>query len=539
MPEIQVLFFAADPFPGPAGRPLRLRLDEELRHIVSRVRASEYRDIIRFDVRWAIRADDLLQALNETNPQVVHFSGHGESKGLALVEPAGGKALILEAAALDQLFNIFRGAIRLVVLSACFSPIQAEAIAAAVGCVVGTRSTISERAAITFSSTFYRALAFGHSVKTAYEQARAALALEHFEDREAANIVVRGDIDPAQLRLVEPVDADARQREAESVAAPMEVRDLGTSPTQARSSRTTPMYSLIVTSEPAAWDGRRYGMPLLRFAEHTTEGVRARFITLDEPAVRDLMALPALLAYEEAHNRPARVARITRVVLSSHNELRFDFEPVMGIAPIPAELLSKLRWELDITDWEMNRTHWAIKEIDLMEVLREAGLLHGGRRTGGRLDLLNSGAQPEIYPTVFAIPTAPRDPKLVAVMMPFSHDFSDTYQEIQNACETLGLRCERADTIWEETTIIQDVFNLIYRSAVTIIDLSGRNPNVMYECGIAHTLGRPVLPISRSVEGLPFDLAHHRILSYLPNAEGLSQMRKKLESRLRSMTDTG
>lgn len=63
-----------------------------------------------------------------------------------------------------------------------------------------------------------------------------------------------------------------------------------------------------------------------------------------------------------------------------------------------------------------------------------------------------------------------------------------------------------------------------------IVDLSGRNPNVMYECGIAHTLARPVLPISRSVDAFQFDLAHHRILSYLPNAEGLSQMRQKLKT---------
>jgi hypothetical protein len=427
----------------------------------------------------------------------------------------------------------------MVVLSACFSPSQAEAIATAVGCVVGTSSTISDRGAITFTATFYRALAFGRSVGTAYEQACVALALEHPEDQEAANIVVRSDVDPARLRLVTPVDAGMSRRDAEGDGTSTAAPESGTLSTHARSTRTTPMYSLIVASELDAWDGRRYGMPLVRFCEHTTEGVRARFITLDEAAVRDLMTLPALLAYEEVHGRPARVARITRVVLGSNNELRFDFETVAGIPPITAELLSQMRWELDITDWEMNRTHWAIKEIDLMEVLREAGSLQGRHRADHSLDLLNSAAQPDIFPTVFAIPTAPRDPKLVAVMMPFSPDFSETYREIQQACEALGLHCERADTIWEETTIIQDVFNLIYRSAVTIVDLSGRNPNVMYECGIAHTLGRPVLPISRSVDALPFDLAHHRILSYLPNAEGLSLMRQKLENRLRSMTNIG
>src|SRR5207245_11466727 len=137
--------------------------------------------------------------------------------------------------------------------------------------------------------------------------------------------------------------------------------------------------------------------------------------------------------------------------------------------------------------------------------------------------------------TVFSIPRSAPDLRLVAVMMPFAREFDDTYQAIKMACTAVGRNCERADDVWEESTLIQDVFNLIYRSAVTIVDLSGRNSNVMYETGIAHTLGRPVVPISRAVESLPFDLAHHRVLTYLPNAEGLAAMRAKLERRLRTL----
>ncbi|HVH14030.1 MAG TPA: hypothetical protein VM759_13300, partial [Longimicrobium sp.] len=113
------------------------------------------------------------------------------------------------------------------------------------------------------------------------------------------------------------------------------------------------------------------------------------------------------------------------------------------------------------------------------------------------------------------------------------------FQEIRSACDAVGLRCERADTIWEETTFIQEVFNLIYRSAAIVVDLSGRNPNVLYECGIAHTLGRPVVLISRSMEALPADLAHHRILSYEADAEGHTRMRRWLEHRLRALTGRG
>ena len=93
----------------------------------------------------------------------------------------------------------------------------------------------------------------------------------------------------------------------------------------------------------------------------------------------------------------------------------------------------------------------------------------------------------------------------------------------------------RADDIWEETTIVQDIFNLVFRAQTVIVDFSGKNPNVMYETGIAHTLGKDVIPISQSLEDVPFDIAHHRVLKYLPNQQGLEQLEAKLSSKLRQV----
>lgn len=205
MRKLKVLFFAADPTSA-YGKAQRLLLDEDVRQIRQKVRAAEYRDALEFDFRLAARTDDLVQALNETHPQVVHFSGHGGSQGLVLVAADGRSPHSVDAAVLRQLFEVFRGDIRLVVLSACFSLPQAEAVAAAVGCAIGTRREISDDAAITFNAAFYRALAFGQSVKAAYDQARLALRLEHFADRECPELVVRNDVDPAALVLVSPDD---------------------------------------------------------------------------------------------------------------------------------------------------------------------------------------------------------------------------------------------------------------------------------------------------------------------------------------------
>ncbi|HEU4882979.1 MAG TPA: CHAT domain-containing protein, partial [Longimicrobium sp.] len=197
-------FFAADPLSAHDGRAPRLMLDEDVRQIRQKVRAAEHRDDLEFDLRLAARTDDLLQALNETRPQVVHFSGHGQSEGLVLVSADGRRPHVVPAPALEQLFQVFRGDIRVVVLNACFSLPQAEAIAASVGCAIGTSGPISDEGAITFAGAFYRAIAFGQSVQAAYDQARTALALEHVDDRECPRLVVRPGVDAARLVLVAP-----------------------------------------------------------------------------------------------------------------------------------------------------------------------------------------------------------------------------------------------------------------------------------------------------------------------------------------------
>jgi hypothetical protein len=78
---------------------------------------------------------------------------------------------------------------------------------------------------------------------------------------------------------------------------------------------------------------------------------------------------------------------------------------------------------------------------------------------------------------------------------------------------------------------------LIYRSSIVIVDFSGRNPNVFYEAGIAHTLGKNVIPITQRIEDIPFDLRHHRVLEYLNNREGLQELKKGLEKRLEVLTN--
>ena len=135
-------------------------------------------------------------------------------------------------------------------------------------------------------------------------------------------------------------------------------------------------------------------------------------------------------------------------------------------------------------------------------------------------------------PDVFQIPDKSVEPMMLSVMMPFDGRFAGTYLAIQNVCTRLGITCRRADDIWDNSILIQDVFDLLFTSRAVITDFTDRNPNVFYETGVAHTLGKLVIPITQSVADIPFDLRHHRALTYLPNREGLLKLETDLEKKL-------
>ncbi|MBD0319293.1 MAG: SEL1-like repeat protein [Gemmatimonadetes bacterium] len=194
MTKVPVLFLSADP----TGT---LSLQEDLRSIQVKVRAAEYRDALHFDIRPAARLDDVVQALYETRPRIVHFSGHGCSDGLMFVGTDGHTPQWASVEDLTELFTAFRGEIGLVVLSACSTGVQARAIADVVGCAIGTPARIADEAAIAFNAEFYRALAFGESVEGARAKTCAVLALNGL-DTVRPEVAAGPGVDPGELIIV-------------------------------------------------------------------------------------------------------------------------------------------------------------------------------------------------------------------------------------------------------------------------------------------------------------------------------------------------
>ena len=93
----------------------------------------------------------------------------------------------------------------------------------------------------------------------------------------------------------------------------------------------------------------------------------------------------------------------------------------------------------------------------------------------------------------------------------------------------------RVDEIYAPAKIVDDVFSTIVQSRVVVSDLTGRNPNVLYETGLAHALDRDVVTIVQNDEDVPFDLNHIRFIKYLPNTEGLKRLRMDLQNSLREV----
>lgn len=196
MKKLKILFLAANP----EGTQI-LSLDKEARDIEAKLRASEYRDVFELKTKWATTADDLIQALNEEQPTIVHFSGHGsKTKGLILHNEKSGAAYVTPDA-LVKLFKALKENIKIVILNACYTQEQAKSISTVIDCVIGINNSIYDESAIKFAASFYRAIGFAKSVQNAFEQGKAAIALAGGIDDNEPIIHSKTGIDANQIYL--------------------------------------------------------------------------------------------------------------------------------------------------------------------------------------------------------------------------------------------------------------------------------------------------------------------------------------------------
>jgi hypothetical protein len=172
----KILFLASNPT-----NTGRLRLDKEVREIGEGLRRSKERNRFELVPVFAVRVNDLRRSLLDQSPRIVHFAGHDGADGIVL-EDDQGQAFQVPNDALAGLFELCTGHIDCVILNACYSEVQAEAVAKHIPYVIGMSASVSDDAAIEFAIGFYDALGAGKSIEEAFQFGRNAIALKNIPE---------------------------------------------------------------------------------------------------------------------------------------------------------------------------------------------------------------------------------------------------------------------------------------------------------------------------------------------------------------------
>ena len=154
---------------------MHLRLDLEVREIENGLQRAQKRDEFTIRQRWASRPIDIRRAMLDFKPSIVHFCGHGAGEEGLVVEDENGQAKFISTEALSGFFELFCDSVNCVVLNACYSEIQATAIAKHIPYVIGMNKAIGDKAAIEFAVAFYDAIGTGEKVEFAYKIACNAI----------------------------------------------------------------------------------------------------------------------------------------------------------------------------------------------------------------------------------------------------------------------------------------------------------------------------------------------------------------------------
>lgn len=253
-----------------------------------------------------------------------------------------------------------------------------------------------------------------------------------------------------------------------------------------------------------------------RIFEDTDPNIAAIFKNADgTPNFKMLQNLPTItsLEYDENSSTNAQIGYLGSDLSQCLSSVVTSFPSV------------KLNRILATTKWLGSRTRWMVFKGDPYKMLGD----------------LRSNYNPVQNEAVLQFPSVSIKDNQIAVMMPFNPAYLNpsedpVYKAIRNAANQLGYECRRVDEIKTPTDITQDILKLIESSRVVIADLSGANPNVYYEMGLAHARGRIVIPISSSKERLPFDNRQIRTIFFHADDEySLQGLTKSLKDALESL----
>ncbi len=141
--------------------------------------------------------------------------------------------------------------------------------------------------------------------------------------------------------------------------------------------------------------------------------------------------------------------------------------------------------------------------------------------------------------SIFGTPIGHRNLQCdIFMIMPFAEAFQPIYEDhIKPVAEGLRQTIKRGDNFFGKTSIMTDIWSAINNAKLVIAECTGRNPNVFYEMGIAHSLDKPVIMLTQNMEDIPFDLRHLRVIKYDFTPRGTATLEEKLTLAIKNLLE--
>ena len=212
--KINILFIGSNPDidfiddDGNTRQQQFLKLEKEASEIHDAIQRSLKRDSINYQIRWAARVTDLIQYINEVEPTILHFSGHGTSDGKLVFQDNNDQPKLLQMDTLVELINASSNNLRLVVLNNCFSSVIAEKIVNNIESSIGMNTSIGDDAAITFASQLYSSIGFGLSLEKAFKQATLAIKINEIPEDQTPELFTADGISANDIFIVTKENID-------------------------------------------------------------------------------------------------------------------------------------------------------------------------------------------------------------------------------------------------------------------------------------------------------------------------------------------
>ena len=197
--KITILFIASDSLNPEQSK---LNLDKEAREISDAIIKTKERDYIAFETKWATKVSDLFRIINETNPTIIHFSGHGTQDDELIFLDNNDNLKSVGMETIVKMINASCDDTRLIVFNNCFSANIAGNIAENIEAAIGMNAAIGDEAAIAFATQLYSSIGSGISLEKAFKQAVIQLELLDIPESETPELHVNSSFSAGDIVYV-------------------------------------------------------------------------------------------------------------------------------------------------------------------------------------------------------------------------------------------------------------------------------------------------------------------------------------------------